>query len=112
MLQMSVVRFKEIFSTFVYAEQSAHTYGKCFLKSLYESVVVFKAEGHTDSTHSWYILLSKGVLCVPMSHIYTECWALGRLLLLRSYHNLYTGKRNPHHTFLFNNLFVRRLLLT
>ena len=66
---MSVVRFKDIFSTFVDAEQSAHTYGKCFLKSLYESVVVFKAEGHTDSTHSWYILLSKGVLCVPMSHI-------------------------------------------
>ena len=37
-----------------------------------------------------------------MSHIYTECGALGRLLLLRSYHNLHTGKRNQPHTFLYN----------
>ena len=34
-----------------------------------------------------------------MSHIYTECEALERLFLFRSFHNLHVDKRNQPHTF-------------
>ena len=101
MLQMSVVRIREIISTFVGSSNWHIHIGKCFLR-LCRKCGSFLCRGQRTALILG-IFHCERTCCVLMSHIYTECGALGRLLLHRSYHNHRQGKRNQPHTFLFYN---------
>ena len=81
---MSVVRFEKIIFYLCVAEQSAHTYWKVFSKVLLRKCGNFQQIKDSRTALILGIFYCDRAYCVLMSHIYTECGALERLLDLRS----------------------------
>ena len=77
---------------------------KVFSHVLYRKCGSFQNR-RIDGQHSFLVYsIVKGVLCAPMFHIYTECWALERLFLFRSFHNLQEDKRKQTQTFFLSTI--------
>ena len=77
---MSVVRFKKIFFTFVVAEKSAHTYWKVFSHVLCGKCGSFQNR-RIDGQHSFLVYsIVKGRSVRPdVSHIY-RVWGIGAFI--------------------------------